>query len=170
MDCQCPRVLGEGEAPAEEAHETVVESLAPGMLGGHEVVEGQVYLASGDGSAVHFGVEHGVVEQGREEHVRRGGSPRDAVPSVAGTDGELPALRLHIRGRVIDAAGCPMAEVRGFSAAFPTDGVFGDVEGLAFVKGFFIPGGHGRRRGGGYGAGFQAGGRTGNCQQDVNMM
>lgn len=64
MDCQCLRVLGEGEAPAEEAHETVVESFMSGTLSGHEVVEGQVYLASGDGGAVHFGVEHGVVEQG----------------------------------------------------------------------------------------------------------
>ena len=170
MDCQCPRVLGEGEAPAEEAHETVVESFMSGTLSGHEVVEGQVYLASGDGGAVHFGVEHGVVEQGRKEHVRQGGSPGDAVPPVAGTDGELPAFRFHIHGRVIDADGCPMAEVRVFSAAFPTYGVFGDVEGLAFVKGFFVPGGHGSRRGSGCGARFQAGGRTGYCQQDVNTM
>lgn len=155
INSQCPRVLGHGEAPAKEADKAVVESLVAGVLCSHQVVEGQVNLASGDGRSVHFGVQHGVVEQGREEHVRRRGSPRDAVPAVAGRDGEAAALRLQTDGGVVHADGRPVAKVRLFSSAGPADGVFGDVEGLAFIEGSFIPAGHGFRSRGGRGARFQ---------------
>ena len=111
-DRQCVRVLGKGKAPAEEAHKAVVKPLAAGVLAGHEVIEGQVNLVSGDGRAIHFSVQHGVVKQGREQHVRRGGSPGDAVPAVAGRDGECTALRFQADGGVIHADGGPVAEVR----------------------------------------------------------
>lgn len=163
LNSQCPRVLGHGEAPAEEADKTVVKPLAAGVLGGHEVVEGQVYLASGDGRAIHFGVQHGVVEQGREEHVRRGGSPGDAVPAVARRDGEGTALRFQANGGVVNAGCCPVAEVRLFPTADPADGVFSDVEGFVFVEGSFIPSGHGFRGLDGSGAGFQPHGHACHC-------
>ena len=163
MDGQGPRTLGEGEAPAEEAHEAVVKPLAAGVLGGHEVVEGQVNLASGDGRAVHFSVQHGVVEQGREEHVRRSCSPGDAVPAVAGRDGECTALRFQADGGVIHADGGPVAEVRLFPTAGPADGVFSDVEGVVFVEGSFIPSGHGFRSLDGDGARFQRHGHARHC-------
>ncbi len=163
LNSQCPRVLGHGEAPAEEAHKAVVKPLAAGVLGGHEVVEGQVNLASGDGRAVHFGVQHGVVEQGREEHVRRGGSPGDAVPAVAGRDGECTAFRFQADGGVIHADGGPVAKVRLFPTAGPADGVFSDVEGFVFVEGSFIPSGHGFRGLDGSGAGFQRHGHARYC-------
>lgn len=98
LNGQCPRVLGDGEAPAEEAYKAIIDSLVGGVLGGHEVVEGQVNPASGDGGSVHVGVKHGVMEEGREQHVRRGGSSGNAVPAVAGRDGEGVSLRLQIHG------------------------------------------------------------------------
>lgn len=98
LNSQCSRILGHGKAPAEDTDKAVVDSLVAGVLGGHQVVEGQVYLASGDGGSVHFGVQHGVVEEGREQHVRRGSSSGNAVPAVAGRNGEGVSLRLQIHG------------------------------------------------------------------------
>ena len=97
-DYQCVRMLWKGEAPAEKTCKTVVQSLAAGILAGHDIVKSQVNLASGNGRSVHFGVQHGVVEQGREEHIRRGGTTRDAIPAIAGSNAETTALRLHAYG------------------------------------------------------------------------
>ena len=163
LNSQCPWVLGHGEAPAKEADKAVVESLVAGVLCSHQVVEGQVYLASGDGGSVHFGVQHGVVEQGREEHVRRGGSPGDAVPAIAGRDGECAALRFQTDGGVVNAGGRSVAKVRLFPTAGPADGVFSDVEGFVFVEGSFIPSGHGFRGLDRSGAGFQRHGHARYC-------
>ena len=110
FDYQSIRMLWKGEAPAEKARKTVVYSLAAGILAGHDIVKSQVNLASGNGGSVHFGVQHGIVKQGREEHIRSGGPPGDAVPAIAGSNAETTALRLHAYGWVIYADGCPAAK------------------------------------------------------------
>ena len=139
-------------------------------MAGHDIVKNQVNLASGNRGSIHFGVQHGVVEQGREEHIRRGGPPGDAVPAIAGSNAETTALRLHAYGWVIHADGCPAAKIRLFSSAGPADGVFSDVERLVFLEGSFIPARHGFRSRGWRGAGFQKHGCTYCCEQYVNTM